>query len=99
VSRLKLSVDVRGADLAAEPASSGAAAIFVTFFDDRRAAIGDAGLGPWTGSFDWRMESKELAVPLAAREAIVAIGLHGGTGRLDLDNVSLSPAVREKLGP
>jgi protein-L-isoaspartate(D-aspartate) O-methyltransferase len=99
VSHLKLAVDVRGADLAADPNTTGGAAIFVTFFDDRRAAIGEAGLGPWTGSFEWREESKEIAVPLAAREAIVAIGLHGGTGRLDLDNVSLSPAVREKTGP
>jgi protein-L-isoaspartate(D-aspartate) O-methyltransferase len=99
ISRLKLAADVRGADLVADPNTSGGAAIFVTFFDDRRAAIGDAGLGPWTGSFEWRMESKEIAVPLAAREAIVAIGLHGGTGRLDLDNVSLSPAASEKTGP
>jgi protein-L-isoaspartate(D-aspartate) O-methyltransferase len=99
VSHLKLAVDVRGAELVADPNTSGGAAIFVTFFDDRRAAIGEAGLGPWTGAFDWREESKEIAVPLAAREAIVAIGLHGGTGRLDLDNVSLSPAGREKTGP
>jgi protein-L-isoaspartate(D-aspartate) O-methyltransferase len=99
VSRLKLVVDVRGADLVADPASGGAPAIFVTFFDDRRAAIGDAGLGPWTGSFDWREESKEIAVPLAAREAIVAVGLHGGTGRLDVDNVSLSPATADKPRP
>jgi hypothetical protein len=31
-------------------------------------------------------------VPLAAREAIIAIGLHGGTGRLDLDDVTMSAA-------
>jgi protein-L-isoaspartate(D-aspartate) O-methyltransferase len=99
VARLMLAVEVRGADLAADPSAGGGAAIFVTFFDDRRAAIGDAGLGPWTGTFEWTPESKEIAVPLATREAIVAIGLHGGTGRLDLDNLSLSPAGAAKTAP
>ncbi len=98
VSRLKLSCEVRGTDLAADPTTDAAAAIFVTFFDDRRAAIGDGRLGPWTGSFEWRPDSTEIAVPLAAREAIIAIGLHGGTGTLDLDDVALSvvPAAAPK---
>jgi protein-L-isoaspartate(D-aspartate) O-methyltransferase len=98
VSRLKLSCEVRAAEIAEDPTTGAAAAIFVTFFDDRRAAIGDGRLGPWTGSFAWREDSTEISVPLAAREAIVAIGLHGGTGTLDLDDVALSvvPAAATK---
>ncbi len=90
VSRLMVACRVRGAGLAVDPATSGAPAAIVTFFDDRRAAIDHAQLGPWTGDFDWRDESAELAVPLAAREAILAIGLHGGTGRLDMDDLTLT---------
>jgi protein-L-isoaspartate(D-aspartate) O-methyltransferase len=90
VSRLKLAARVRGAQLAADPATNGAAAVILTFFDDRRAAIDYSTLGPWSGDFAWRDESADIAVPLAAREAILAIGLHGGTGRLDVDDLTMS---------
>jgi protein-L-isoaspartate(D-aspartate) O-methyltransferase len=93
VSRLRLECRVRGVNLAADPASGGAAAVFVSFFDDRRAAIDYGQLGPWKGDFDWRDEATEIAVPLAAREAIIAVGLHGGTGRLGMDDLSLSAAA------
>ena len=61
----------------------------------RRAApaIDQAALGPWKGDFAWRRETTELAVPLAAREAILAIGLHGATGRLELDDLDMSAAA------
>ncbi len=89
VSTLKISSRVRGQNLAADANTESAPAIVVTFFDERRGAIDEAGLGPWTGSFAWKRESTEVAVPLAAREAIVAIGLHGATGQLDLDEVRI----------
>jgi protein-L-isoaspartate(D-aspartate) O-methyltransferase len=92
VSRLKVSCRAQGAQLAADPGTDGAAAVIVSFFDERRAAIDFGQLGPWKGDFAWRDESTEIPVPLAAREAIIAIGLHGGTGRLDLDDVELSAA-------
>jgi protein-L-isoaspartate(D-aspartate) O-methyltransferase len=92
VARLKVSCRARGADLVTDAASGGGAAVIVSFFDERRAAIDYGQLGPWTGDFDWRDESVEIPVPLAAREAIIAIGLHGGTGRLDLDDVTMSAA-------
>ena len=57
VSRLKLSCRVRGANLAADPATGGAAAAIVTFFDERRAAIDHGAARPLDGSFDWREES------------------------------------------
>jgi len=51
--------------------------------------IGSGRLGPWEGTFDWRAETTRLKVPLAAREAIVRLGLLGGIGQLDMDEVSL----------
>jgi protein-L-isoaspartate(D-aspartate) O-methyltransferase len=90
VSKLRLAARVRGAGLAPDPAAGGSAAVIVSFFDERRAAIDYAQLGPWTGSFDWRKVEVEVSVPLATREAIIAIGLHGGTGRLDMDDIEIS---------
>jgi protein-L-isoaspartate(D-aspartate) O-methyltransferase len=92
ISRLKVSCQVRAEGLTAGPDKSQLPALIVTFYDDRRAAIDSAQLGPWTGSLAWRREQAELRVPLAAREAIVRIGLHGATGRLDLDDIQLSLA-------
>jgi protein-L-isoaspartate(D-aspartate) O-methyltransferase len=90
VSRLQASCQVKAADVAAGPDKSQLPALIVTFYDDRRAAIDNAQIGPWTGSFGWRREHEEIPVPLAAREAIVRIGLHGATGRLELDALKLS---------
>jgi protein-L-isoaspartate(D-aspartate) O-methyltransferase len=90
VSKLRLAARVRGAGLAPDPATGGGAAVIVSFFDERRASIDYAQLGPWTGDFEWHSDAVEVPVPLAAREAILAIGLHGGTGRLDLDELEIS---------
>jgi protein-L-isoaspartate(D-aspartate) O-methyltransferase len=96
VSRLKLQCQVRGADLKEDPTTHGAAAVIVSFYDERRAPIDDAQLGPWNDSFDWQEAAAEILVPLAAREAILAVGLHGGTGRLDLDALTMSAIPPEK---
>jgi protein-L-isoaspartate(D-aspartate) O-methyltransferase len=90
ISRLDASCQVRGAAIVAGPDKSQVPALTITFYDERRAAIGNEQLGPWSGEFDWRREAAQLRVPLAAREAIVRIGLHGATGRLDLDDVRIA---------
>ncbi|MCG8450717.1 MAG: protein-L-isoaspartate(D-aspartate) O-methyltransferase [Pirellulales bacterium] len=90
ISRVRLSARVRARGLVEGPTPQQRAAVIITFYDSRRAVIGSGRLGDWQGSFDWREESKLLRVPLATREAIVRLGLHGGVGKLDLDEVSLS---------
>jgi protein-L-isoaspartate(D-aspartate) O-methyltransferase len=90
ISQLRIASFVRGVDLAADPNTNGGPAVIVSFFDDRRAAIDHARLGPWNGSFDWRRDAADVPVPLAAREAIFAIGLHGATGRLDIDDLTIA---------
>jgi len=92
IARLELALRVRGTQLAPGSDPEQQAAVVVTFYDERRAAIGQGLSGPWSGSFDWRPESKRIDVPLAAREAIVRIGLHGGRGRLEIDEAVLRPA-------
>ncbi|HYO25291.1 MAG TPA: protein-L-isoaspartate(D-aspartate) O-methyltransferase [Lacipirellulaceae bacterium] len=99
VGELVLSCRARGAGLAPDPASAGGASVIISFFDARRAAIDYATLGPWTGDFEWRTERRTVAVPLAAREAIVAIGLHGGIGVLGLDDVEVRAAPADRTSP
>ena len=89
VSRLDVSCRVHGTTLQRGPTEDAAAALIVTFYDGRRAAVDSQGLGPWQGDFAWRQEKKSVPVPLAAREAIVRIGLLGATGRLEIDDVRL----------
>jgi protein-L-isoaspartate(D-aspartate) O-methyltransferase len=90
VSRIKLACSVRGEALARGLNVGETPALAITFYDQRRAVIGNDQLGPWTGSFDWRQETGEVRVPLAAREAIVRVGLHGATGKLWVDRVTLT---------
>ena len=59
----------------------------ITFYDERRASVGEESIGPFEGTFDWRREQKTLRVPLKAREAILRIGLLGATGQLSLDDL------------
>ena len=80
---------MRGRDLGPGPTPQQQPAAIITYYDQRRAVIDSESLGNWHGTFDWRLESKTLRVPLASREAIVRLGLLGGTGRLDLDEVQL----------
>lgn len=65
------------------------AMLMITFYDERRAQVGHTWLGPWTGSFSWRELCEQLDVPPKAREAIVRIGLHGATGEVAFDGLSL----------
>ena len=89
ISHVQLSARVRGRDLGVGPTPQQRAAVMITFYDQRRAVIESHRLANWAGSFKWRRESKQIAVPLATREAIVRLGLLGGVGQLDLDQVEL----------
>ena len=63
--------------------------LVLTFYDERRAAVGEATMGPWRGTFDWQEEHARLRVPLRAREAILRIGLLGAVGEISFDNIQL----------
>ncbi|MFO0897875.1 MAG: protein-L-isoaspartate(D-aspartate) O-methyltransferase [Pirellulales bacterium] len=73
------------------------AAVGIIFYDERRAQVGHAWIGPWRGTFDWREEKGTLKVPAAAREAIIHAGLMGATGEVCFDDLKIE-AVR-KAGP
>ncbi len=86
---VRLSAQVRGRDLENGPTPQQRPAVLITFYDQRRAAIDNQKLATWQGTFDWQPVTTELRVPAAAREAIVRLGLLGGTGRLEIDELSL----------
>jgi protein-L-isoaspartate(D-aspartate) O-methyltransferase len=92
VPLLRLAFSVRGRDLQYAQPRKRWPIIVVTFYDDRRAVIGEEHAGPLGGTFAWQRESQVFRVPLAAREAIIRVGLMGGTGELSLDDLKLTVA-------
>ena len=63
----------------------------LTFYDADRKQLTKFMLGPMIGTVDWKTEKRTVPVPLAAREAIVRIGLFGATGKARFDDVKVSP--------
>ncbi len=95
VSELELTFAVRGRDLRPGQTRNQVPLVVITFYDERRATIGRHAIGPWRGTFDWQREHARIPVPARAREAILHIGLLGGVGQLDLDDLNLRvPASR-----
>ena len=62
-------------------------AMYVSFYDARRAGVGDFGVGPWRGTHDWKHYRRRIRVPAGAREAIIRVGLFGAVGQIDFDDV------------
>lgn len=89
VRMIELSCRVRASNIRPGRNPGEAAAIVISFFDERRAVVAEQGLGPWRGSFDWQVKAARIRVPEDAREAIIRIGLLGATGELGLDDVAV----------
>lgn len=94
VGRLMVRCMLRASDVAAGRATDEVPALAVEFFDERRSRATRVKVGSWEGSFAWRQVEEAVRVPIWAREAILAIGLMGGTGELDVDDVDLRPEPR-----
>jgi protein-L-isoaspartate(D-aspartate) O-methyltransferase len=92
VSSIEISLQVRANEVRNGPAVGDSAGFMIQYFDGERNALPDPEtLGPWQGTFNWKKVSKVLRVPAKAREAIVRVGLNGGTGELSIDDVHLTP--------
>jgi protein-L-isoaspartate(D-aspartate) O-methyltransferase len=92
VTALKLSLAAKGENISADPASGQTAQVVISFYDERRAVVGEESLGPFQGTFAWRRQERQIRVPLRAREAIIRIGLLGAVGDLCLDDVQVRAA-------
>jgi protein-L-isoaspartate(D-aspartate) O-methyltransferase len=91
VSQLRLDFSVRGQNIRPGSKPNEWPMIVFTFYDDRRAVIDEARVGPFDGTFNWRTQSEVIPVPLKARECILRIGLLGAIGELSLDDLKLTP--------
>lgn len=61
----------------------------IHFYDQIRRNIGQAYIGPWIGSRGWYQETKKISIPPQTREAVIQLGLNGGTGILKVDNIKI----------
>jgi protein-L-isoaspartate(D-aspartate) O-methyltransferase len=89
VSALELKYWVRGKNVRPGDRPEERPRIVVTFYDERRGVVAEESVGTLGGTFDWREETDRIRVPLRAREAILRLGLLGGTGELGIDDVRL----------
>lgn len=65
------------------------------FYDEKLHEVGKTvKLGPFRETETWHKRMREIRVPIAARTAIIRIGLFGGTGTARFDNVTV-----EKIDP
>jgi protein-L-isoaspartate(D-aspartate) O-methyltransferase len=94
VGALDFAVWVRRDQVAPGPATDDVPALVVHFYDSVRRDLGTALVFHWRGSENWQQSRKRIAVPPMAREMIVRIGLNGGTGTLDLDDLRMQGVLR-----
>jgi protein-L-isoaspartate(D-aspartate) O-methyltransferase len=89
VSKLRVSLSVRGEDIRSAGEPDQWPMVVVTFYDQRRQVIGEESVGPFMGNFGWRVEDRTLRVPLRAREAILRVGLLGAVGEFSVDDLRM----------
>ena len=94
VKSLDLSLQVRGDTIRYGRSRTQIPRIVITFFDARRALVGTMKVGDWRDTFPWREERFKIPVPPTAREAIIRIGLLGGTGEIALDDLKIAPSKK-----
>lgn len=64
----------------------------LSFYDDEREQLSTAVIGPFKNTEEWANHTRKVKVPIAAREAIVRIGLFGATGTAQFDQVAVQAA-------
>ncbi len=89
VKQLEISFKVRGKGLRPGQNVRQQGLLAVTFYDENRATVGRGAIGPWRDTFPWQAERARIDVPVRAREAIIRIGLLGGTGELCFDDLQM----------
>lgn len=92
VKTLAVSLHVRASNVRPGQARDQLPRLLFTFYDENRKTVAAKSLGPWRGDFDWKHVQDTIAVPPAAREAIVHVGLLGALGTLDVDGIEYAPA-------
>jgi protein-L-isoaspartate(D-aspartate) O-methyltransferase len=94
IGSLQMRVRYKTQDVESGREAYEAAAVVIHFYDVNRRPFENVVIGPWTGTEDWTLAAKTVNVPLKAREMIVRIGLNGATGKLWLDDLTMTPKLR-----
>lgn len=94
IAALQFRYWVRWESVLPGPAPTDQAGLIVHFYDRNRREIDVSGFGRWRGSLGWQQARSDVAVPPAAREMIVRIGLNGATGTLDVDQLQMTAVPR-----
>lgn len=69
----------------------------ISFYDKNRRHLKDTVLDPLSANKGWhKLETKSVRVPIAAKDAIVRIGLFGATGTARFDAVKLTVSRKSK---
>jgi hypothetical protein len=68
--------------------------VVITFFDRNRTLVGTARLGPFEGTSKWTEHNERVPVPRTAQDAVIMIGLSGGTGQIAFDDFQMTPHMR-----
>ena len=63
--------------------------VTVSFYDEQREYLNVHTIGPFKNTEPWQTHFRRLRVPVAAREAIVRVGLFGATGSASFDNLKV----------
>jgi hypothetical protein len=65
--------------------------LVIDFLGPGLRTVGRNSLGPWTQTIGsrWTHVSKRIPIPSDALDAIISIGLHGASGVLDIDGMSI----------
>jgi protein-L-isoaspartate(D-aspartate) O-methyltransferase len=92
---LRVSLQARGSDVQPGPQRNQSPGAVITFYDERRAAVGETSLGQLFGTFEWQEVARSVSVPVRAREAVIRIGLLGATGELSLDHLGVEAVEPE----
>ena len=94
VAALNVTVSLRKNQIRNGPNRGESPGLVVLFYDQRRKTIGSAHIAPPLDDEIWTERTRLIPIPAATREAILAVTLGGGTGRLDVDEVSIAPITR-----
>jgi len=89
VTRLKVSATVKTDNVGVGQFREELPAVTLQFFDSKRERLAAQWLGPYKGNRKWKTDSKVFRVPPGTREAIISIGLFGGTGTVAYDNIHI----------
>ncbi len=94
VAALELSAQVRLQDVRQGRGRQEVPFVGLTFYDQNRADVGLAVIGPLLGTRDWHRIKKTIRVPAQAREGLVRVGLFGAVGEMSVDDVQLKVTPR-----